>query len=169
VGLDPSLGAIMAARRAFQNERSVAFVCGGVRVLPFKDDAFRCVFSYSVLQHFSEIDAELALAQIGRVLQQSGYSKIQMAHGGGLRSTYMKRRGDYQSGGVFRVRYWSLRRFNEIFISHVGPTTVVAEAFGGRVASRGLARDIRKSKAGCSCVARLETVIENNNTNGPPG
>src|SRR5205085_2700917 len=107
VGLDPSLGAIMAARRAFQNERDVAFVCGDARFLPFKNDAFRCVFSYSVLQHFSEMDAELALAQIGRVLQQSGYSKIQMAHAGGLRSTYMRRRGDYQSGGVFRVRYWS--------------------------------------------------------------
>lgn len=46
VGIDPSLGAIMAARRAFSSETNVAFVCGDARFLPFRDDIFHCVFSY---------------------------------------------------------------------------------------------------------------------------
>src|SRR5689334_18628389 len=111
VGIDPSLGALMAARRAFPTEQNVAFVCGDARFLPFKDNAFRRVFSYSVLQHFSETDADLALAQIGRVLQRGGCATIQMAHRGGLRSTYLRTRRDYMKGGIFRVRYWPLRKF----------------------------------------------------------
>jgi SAM-dependent methyltransferase/uncharacterized protein YbaR (Trm112 family) len=131
VGIDPSLGALMAARRAFQSERNVTFVCGDARFLPFKDNTFDCVFSYSVVQHFSEVDAETTLAEIGRVLGQNGYSKIQMAHSGGLRSTYIRTRPDYVNGGVFRVRYWSLMKINEVFSTNVGPTHVIPEAFGG--------------------------------------
>jgi SAM-dependent methyltransferase len=130
VGLDPSLGAIMAARRAF-NEENVSFVCGDARFLPFKEDVFRCVFSYSVLQHFAEADAELALAEIGRVLGRNGCAKIQMAHRGGLRSTFVRTRSNYMSGGQFRVRYWSLSQLRVAFTNKIGPTRVEAEAFGG--------------------------------------
>src|SRR5665213_3496574 len=44
-GIDPSLGAIMAARRAFRDQPDVMFVCGDARFLPFKKEAFECVFS----------------------------------------------------------------------------------------------------------------------------
>jgi SAM-dependent methyltransferase/uncharacterized protein YbaR (Trm112 family) len=131
VGIDPSLGAIMAARRAFRNEHNVTFVCGDARFLPFKDGTFHCVFSYSVIQHLSKVDAETALAEIGRALGRNGYSKIQMAHRGGLRSTYVRTRSNYSSGGVFRVRYWSLAQIYKIFNKNIGPSTVTPEAFGG--------------------------------------
>lgn len=85
----------MAARRAFQSEPNVRFICGDARFLPFKDNIFGCVFSYPVVQHFSERDRETTVAEIGRVLSQNGYSRIQMAHRGGLRSTYMRTRSDY--------------------------------------------------------------------------
>jgi ubiquinone/menaquinone biosynthesis C-methylase UbiE len=131
VGIDPSLGAIMVAHRAFHNEPNVMFVCGDARFLPFKDNTFHCVFSYSVIQHFSEEDAETALAEIGRTLGKSGCSRIQMAHRGGLRSTYMRTRSDYSSGGVFRVRYWSLTQIKRIFEKNIGRSTMISEAFGG--------------------------------------
>jgi SAM-dependent methyltransferase len=131
VGIDTSLGAIMAARRAFQNERNVMFVCGDARFLPFKDNTFHCVFSYSVIQHFSEVDAETALGEIGRALAEHGCSKIQMAHRGGLRSTYIRTRSDYFSAGVFCVRYWSLAQLKRVFDKNIGRSTVIAEAFGG--------------------------------------
>jgi ubiquinone/menaquinone biosynthesis C-methylase UbiE len=70
IGIDLSLVAIMAARRAFSNMGlEMSFVCGDARFLTFKENVFRCVFSYSVLQHFSETDAEIAIA-IGRVLRR---------------------------------------------------------------------------------------------------
>jgi ubiquinone/menaquinone biosynthesis C-methylase UbiE len=131
VGIDPSLGAIMAARRAFRNERNVMFVCGDARFLPFKDDTFHCVFSYSVIQYLSEVDAETALAEIGRALGQNGYSKIQMAHRGGLRSACIRTRPDYAAGGIFLVRYWSLVQIRKLFRENIGPSIVIPEAFGG--------------------------------------
>jgi SAM-dependent methyltransferase len=121
----------MAARRAFQNERGLMLVCGDARFLPFKDNTFDCIFSYSVIQHFSEVDAETALAEIGRTLGEDGCSKIQMAHRGGLRSTYMRTRSDYCSAGIFRVRYWSLSQIKRAFNKNIGPSTMDPEAFGG--------------------------------------
>ena len=93
IGIDPSLGAIMAAKRAFRSMKlDIWFVCGDARFLPFKADVFRCAFSYSVIQHFSETDAEIAIAELGRVLSQGGLAKIQLAHEGGLWSTYVRTR-----------------------------------------------------------------------------
>jgi ubiquinone/menaquinone biosynthesis C-methylase UbiE/uncharacterized protein YbaR (Trm112 family) len=131
VGVDPSLGAILAAKRAFSGMNlDIAFVCGDARFLPFKADLFRCVFSYSVIQHFSKMDAELSIAEMGRVLCQGGFAKIQMAHKGGLRSTYSRTRSCYADEG-FNVRYWSLNSIREAFEKNVGPPTLMAEAFGG--------------------------------------
>lgn len=132
VGIDPSLGAILAAKRAFSGMGlDINFVCGDARFLPFKTDIFRCVFSYSVIQHFSEADAALCIAELGRVLRPGGFSKIQMAHKGGLRATYMRYRRDYLSAGQFRVRYWSLASLRDEFEKKIGPSTLIAEAFGG--------------------------------------
>ena len=132
IGIDPSLGAIMAARRAFSGANlDMSFVCGDARFLPFKTDMFRCAFSYSVIQHFSEANAELAIAEIGRVLRRDGFAKIQMAHQGGIRSTYHRTRRDYGDSGVFRVRYWSLAAMRSVFEKNIGPTKLMAEAFGG--------------------------------------
>jgi SAM-dependent methyltransferase len=122
----------MAARRAFSGfGADIAWVCGDARFLPFKAKAFRCAFSYSVIQHFSEADAQLAIAEIGRVLRRDGFAKIQMAHKGGLRSIYARTRADYLDGGSFRVRYWSLAAMREVFAKDIGPTRLSAEAFGG--------------------------------------
>jgi len=131
VGIDPSLGAIMAARRAFENERNVMFVCGDARFLPFRDNIFARVFSYSVVQHFSETDAGAALGEVSRVLDRNGSSTIQMAHRGGIRSTYVRTRRNYLGGGRFRVRYWSLSEINRDFTKKIGRSTLISEGFGG--------------------------------------
>jgi len=132
VGIDPSLGAILAAQRAFSNQGlDMAFICGDARFLPLKNDLFQCAFSYSVFQHFSETDTEIAIAELGRVLCKGGLAKIQMANKNGLRSTYSRTRRNYMKSGSFRVRYWSLAALRRTFEQYVGPTKVVPEAFGG--------------------------------------
>ena len=132
IGIDPSLGAVLAAQRAFSDmQLDISWVCGDARFLPFKGGLFPCAFSYSVIQHFSEVDAELAIAELGRVLRRGGYVKVQMAHKGGLRSRYSRTRRDYLKGGLFRVRYWSLRSMLDVFELKIGATTLKAEAFGG--------------------------------------
>jgi SAM-dependent methyltransferase/uncharacterized protein YbaR (Trm112 family) len=131
VGIDPSLGAVMAACRAFNDEHNVTFVCADARFLPFKNGAFDVVFSYSVLQHFSEADANMTLREIGRVMARHGFSKIQMAHRGGLRSRYIRSQSKYLEGEIFQVRYWSLTQLKNAFNKHIGRSVFVAEAFGG--------------------------------------
>lgn len=131
VGIDPSLGAVLAAKRAFCNVPDLLFVCGDARFLPFKAASFDCVFSYSVLQHFSETDAELALGEIGRTLRRNGYAQIQMANRAGFRSAYVRTRRNYLDMGIFRVRYWSLKQLQNTFSRLIGPSSIIAEAFGG--------------------------------------
>jgi SAM-dependent methyltransferase/uncharacterized protein YbaR (Trm112 family) len=132
IGIDPSLGAVLAAQRAFSRMNlDLAFVCGDARFLPFRADLVQCAFSYSVIQHFSEIDVERSIAELGRVLRRGGFAKIQMAHRGGLRSTYSRTRHDYLDGGPFRVRYWSLASMLNLFEKKIGPSKCTAEAFGG--------------------------------------
>jgi SAM-dependent methyltransferase len=128
IAIDPSLGALMAARRAF-SASNFSCICGDARFLPFKHGTFKGVFSYSVIQHFSEEDAETAIAEVGRVLKGGGRATIQMASKGGLRSRYiLATRND---DGAFRVRYWSLAGLRNVFEQRIGPTEIKAEAFGG--------------------------------------
>lgn len=132
IAIEPSLGAIFAAQRAFSNwGMDISFVCGDARFLPFKSNSFQSVFSYSVLQHFSGSDAQLSIAEMSRVLSPGGFAKIQMAHKGGLRSTYWRTRPNYAAGGDFRVRYWSLASMRHVYEKNIGPTRFVVEAFGG--------------------------------------
>jgi 2-polyprenyl-3-methyl-5-hydroxy-6-metoxy-1,4-benzoquinol methylase len=54
IGIDPSLDAVLAARRVSkQLGVETDFVVGDARFLPFFDDSFDTVFSYGVFQHFS--------------------------------------------------------------------------------------------------------------------
>ena len=87
VGLDPSLGAILAAKRV-ANSLGLAFhgVVADARFLPFRAGSFDVVFSYSVLQHFSKGDARAALEDIRRVLHGDGTFLVQMASALGIRS-----------------------------------------------------------------------------------
>jgi SAM-dependent methyltransferase len=132
IAIDPSLGALLAAKRAFANEDlKIDFVCGDGRFMPFKANKFSTVFSYSVIQHFSEDDAAATISEVGRVLAPGGEGKIQMANAHGFRSTYVRTRKNYLNQGNFRVRYWSLPKLKELFTEKIGPTTISAEAFGG--------------------------------------
>ena len=65
------------------------------------------------------------------MLRGGGFAKIQMAHKGGLRSTYVRARRDYGNDGIFRVRYWSLESMRGVFEKNIGPSKLMAEAFGG--------------------------------------
>ena len=132
IGFDPSLGALMAARRmAAAEKQKIAVVCGDGRFLPFRANAFQAVFSYSVLQHFEKEEAEIILAEIARVMGARGVAKIQMAHWYGLRSTYHRNRPNHDRSDAFQVRYWKWPELQRVFECKIGPSIVSPEAFGG--------------------------------------
>jgi 2-polyprenyl-3-methyl-5-hydroxy-6-metoxy-1,4-benzoquinol methylase/uncharacterized protein YbaR (Trm112 family) len=146
IAIDPSLGALMTARRIAAAEgRSISVVCGDARFLPFKADVFHAVFSYSVLQHFDAAEVKIILAEFARVMKTCGVAKIQMANRYGLRSTYHRIRLNRVKSDSFRVRYWTWPQLQRTFESTIGPSIVSPEAFGGL----GLLYSDRTNLPGC--------------------
>ena len=116
IGVDPSLGAVMAARRVAKSlGLDAAFVVGDARYLPLADDAFDAVFSYSVIQHFAKTDAARAVGEMARTLQHGGIAKVQMPSCWGARCLYHQWRRGFRDAEGFDVRYWTLPELRRVF------------------------------------------------------
>lgn len=132
VGVDPSLGAVLAAKRVLQHfGLRGELVVADARYLPFAEESFDVVFSYSVLQHFSDDDASPALREIGRVLRRGGVSMIQMANRYGIRSFYHQMRRGFADPTAFNVRYRSPSRLVRWFNDAIGRTKLSVDGFFG--------------------------------------
>jgi len=132
IGIDPSLGAVLAAKRLARSlGHRIDFVCGDARYLPFKGETFDRCFSYSVLQHLSREDVQSAVAEIGRVLKPHGRSVVQMARSLGIRSVFQQARRGFSAPKGFGVRYWSSRELKLVFSNHIGPTELEIDCFFG--------------------------------------
>jgi len=132
VGIDPSLGAVMAARRvSTQLGIPAHFVVGDARYLPFADHAFDAIYSYSVIQHFSRADAAQAVGEIGRVLDSGGSARVQMPTKYGIRCLYHQLRRGFHDGRGFEVRYWLLRDLQQLFSERIGPSRFEVDGYFG--------------------------------------
>lgn len=132
VGIDPSLGAVMAARRVSQQlGAGTRYLVADARHLPFAEGRFECVYSYSVLQHFSRADADAAVAEIGRVLASGGTSKVQMPTTLGVRCLFHQVKRGFREGRGFEVRYWSLPKLKQLFTQRVGTSRIDADCYFG--------------------------------------
>ncbi len=130
IGIDPSINAIRAARRiAKQLSINAYFIVGDARFLPFSNNSFDTIFSYSVLQHFSKDDLVLSLKEISRVLKASGFSLIQLAHKFGLWNLCNQLRKGLREQKSFDVRYWTLDELKEIFSTCIGPSGILCDAY----------------------------------------
>ena len=107
IGVDPSLGAILAAKR-IAAARGCRFegIVADARYLPLRSGSIDAAFSYSVIQHFSKKDARRAFAEISRVTRQDGIVRIQMASAIGMRSFWHLMRRRLKEPANFDVRYW---------------------------------------------------------------
>lgn len=132
VGIDPSLRAVLAARRvASQLGIEARFIVGDARKLPFKDESFDRVFSYGVYQHLSKENVRRCLREAARVLKQDGTALVQMPNKKGVRSYQQRRRRGFSEGEGFEVRYWSPGELREAFSSVFGPTEISADCYFG--------------------------------------
>jgi SAM-dependent methyltransferase/uncharacterized protein YbaR (Trm112 family) len=132
VGIDPSLGAVLAARRIAQKEGlDCRFVVGDGRFLPFRPNVFDTVYSFSVLQHFSDKDATKTLKEVGRVLRAGGNSCIQMPNAFGLRCLWHQIRRGFRPPTDFEVRYFSIPQLQRMFEAQIGATTSRVHCFFG--------------------------------------
>lgn len=132
VGIDPSLGAILAARRvAKQLGLSIQYLVADARHLPFRPSRFETVFSYSVLQHLSKDNVKRVLEEVARVLEPNGTSLIQMPNFLGVRCLQHQAMRGFREARNFEVRYWSLPELRRTFADKIGETSVSVDCYFG--------------------------------------
>jgi SAM-dependent methyltransferase len=132
VGIDPSLGAVLAARRVTkQMNLNIRHVVADARYLPFKSALFDTVFSNGVIQHFSKENALLAFASASRVLKDGGTCLIQMATFLGIRSLQHQLCRGFRKARDFEVRYWSVPELKRTFQKLFEDVSVSSDCFFG--------------------------------------
>ncbi len=132
IGIDPSLNAILAARRVSkQLGVETNFVVGDARFLPFADDSFETVFSYGVFQHFSKENVRISLDEVVRVLKRNGKTLFQMPNKYGIRQYQQHRRRGFTEGEGFEVRYWTPAELMETFEKKFGQTDMTTDCYFG--------------------------------------
>lgn len=133
VGIDPSLNAVLAARRiARQHNVEPQFVVGDARFLPFADDAFDIAFSYSVIQHLNKPNANLSFNEMSRIVRPGGTVRVQMPNKFGVRCIYHQARMGFREGREGAdVFYWSPSELLETFRSRFGNTELSVDCFFG--------------------------------------
>jgi ubiquinone/menaquinone biosynthesis C-methylase UbiE/uncharacterized protein YbaR (Trm112 family) len=130
VGIDHNLDSIMAAQRvARQLGVTVYYLVADARYLPFPEDTFDVIFSYSVLQHFSKNDAKICLSEIFRVMKISGFCMVQMANLFGIRNLINQLKRGFKKPEKFEVRYWSPCELVRTFSTSIGPTFLSIDGF----------------------------------------
>ncbi len=133
VGIDPSLGAVMTARRIFdQLGLRGRFVVADGRFLPFAPETFDAGFCYGVLQHIDKEKAVTSLAELGRVLKDGGTALVQMPHLYGIRSLYNFARRGFRAPQKFDdIRYWRLGEMRRAFARTIGAARLSVDAYFG--------------------------------------
>lgn len=132
IGVDPSLGAVLAgARTARALGVDIGFVVGDARLLPFADASVEHVFSYSVLQHFGDSDVAATLSEVRRILRTGGSFRVQMATRFGLRNLQQQARRGFRAARDFEVRYRSIRGLRAAFGRSLGRCRVEVDCYFG--------------------------------------
>lgn len=132
VGIDPSLGAVMAARRVAR-ELGLAnqYLVADARHLPFPPALFDVTYSYSVLQHMRRDDVAASIDEMGRVLRPGGTAKVQMPTRFGVRCLYHQARRGFRDGSGFDVRYWTIPALKQLFMRRIGATRIDVDCYFG--------------------------------------
>ncbi len=130
IGIDPSLKAIRAANRvAHQLGIKAEYAVADGRYLPFRENTFDQIFSYSVLQHISRENVAASLAEMRRVLTVDGGVLVQMPNMFGVRCLYHQARRGFRLERDFEVRYWRPSELLAAFNSSIGPSQLSVDGF----------------------------------------
>ena len=131
VGVDPQLGAVLAAKRVAEQLGVVGhFICADARHLPLRAGTADVVFSYSVVQHLNREDVLKVAASANHVLKAGGRLFVQMPNVMGIRCFYQWARRGFSDGTGFDVRYWTLKQLRSLF-GLIGMVKIHIDCFFG--------------------------------------
>jgi uncharacterized protein YbaR (Trm112 family) len=132
LGVDPQLGALMAAKRVTKELGIDAwFVCADARQLPLRAGTVDYGFSYSVLQHLSHEDVARVLTGLSKAMKPGAESFIQMPTNVGLKGLLHRAKQGFKAPSGFDVRYWPLGQLKEVFGCLIGSTDFSVDCFFG--------------------------------------
>ncbi len=120
IGLDVQPKFAKAALGLMKKENIKGYVVAAdLQEIPFKDNVFDLVWSFSVIQHVHKKRLVKGLHEINRVLEKDGYTKLEFPNLNGLRN----RRGPVQQEQPYWddfnhwcVRYYSLDEYRQLFM-----------------------------------------------------
>lgn len=133
VGIDPSLGAVMTARRVLtQLGLKGLFVVADGRYLPFAAGVFDVVFSYGVLQHIDKENSHLVINEVARVMKPHAKGLFQLPNVYGIRCLYNNARRGFGKAKTFHdIRYWTLAEMKKTFSDIIGKSSLSVDAYFG--------------------------------------
>ncbi len=122
IGIDVKLDAALAAQRVMRSLKVEGFtVVADLEMLPFADESFDCVWSYSVLQHVNRPKARTCVQEVNRVLRNGSICMMEFPLAAGISNRFRIGRcvNDEDDPESWCVRYYSIeelrRLFNDVF------------------------------------------------------
>ncbi len=132
-GIDVKLDALQAARRVLaQHGIPADFVVADLAMLPFRDGAFDCVFSYSVVQHVHKRRAAAFVPEAARILKRNGAALIELPLSHGLTNfRHIRKKTDADDPASWCVRYYRWKELKSLFGGFFGTVRITADCFCG--------------------------------------
>lgn len=134
IGIDIHLRSLRCAQllaKQLTPDNLPFFVLADARYMPFASSSLDGVFSYGVIQHFSRQNADVILAEAGRVMKPMSRSVIQMPNRAGIRSKMILARRKFGDGSEFDVRYYSISDLMRLFENRIGKSEWSVDCFLG--------------------------------------
>ena len=135
VGIDLRLEFCQTARQTMANAGMNGYtVVADLRELPFRDEIFDLVWSFSVIQHTHKDRLLSCLKDIRRLLVLGGFAKLEFPNRNGIRNkngpakTFAGEADDYNS---WAVRYYSVKEYAAFFTGIFGNFRFTNHSFLG--------------------------------------
>jgi len=119
IGIDLRLEFCQTAQQTLVASGKTGYtVVADLKEIPFKDDLFDLVWSFSVIQHTHKDRMLRSLENIKRILVPGGYTKLEFPNKNGVRNhsgpakKYASQASDYNS---WKVRYYTIGEYKNIF------------------------------------------------------
>jgi ubiquinone/menaquinone biosynthesis C-methylase UbiE/uncharacterized protein YbaR (Trm112 family) len=118
VGIDFNLGFCQAVQKTLVAHRKRGYIiCSDLQDLPFQDNVFDLVWSFSVLQHVHQKKLISSLQHMNRILAPGGFTWLEFPNKYGLRNRIgpaMAQNDD--NFDSMQVRYYSIEEYRKMFL-----------------------------------------------------